>query len=164
MKYLDIRSQIKSGDVLAWSGGSRKSLSDIKLDIVRIFTRSEYSHVGIAWVIGERVFVVEAVIPLVRIYPLSKLTPFYLIKTPYSWSKEAEEKMLETVGKPYSQWEAIKAFLGLNTKDEKVWECAKLVNDTLATIDPKFEEIPDVPTNTVEYLLKNNSVISFVEA
>jgi hypothetical protein len=72
--------------------------------------------------------------------------------------------MLETVGKPYSQWEAIKAFLGFSTKDEKVWECAKLVNDTLATIDPNFEKIPDVPTNTVEYLLKNNSVISFVES
>ena len=44
-----------------------------------MFTRSTYAHVGLAWVIGGRVFVLEAVKPRLRIYPLSKYANFYLL-------------------------------------------------------------------------------------
>ena len=82
--YANIRQHIKSGDLLAWSHRAPwwASLRDCKIALVRLFTRSEYCHVGIAWVLGGRVFVIEAVKPEVRIYPLSKLAPFYWVQVP----------------------------------------------------------------------------------
>ena len=69
--YQEVRSSIKSGDLLFWSHRELKSWYDLKVQIVRMVTRSEYSHVGVAWVTGGRVFALEAVVPLIRIYPLS---------------------------------------------------------------------------------------------
>jgi hypothetical protein len=97
-KYSEIRSQIKSGDLLAFRHEGWKSWHDFKVQLVRMFTRSEYSHVAVAWVVGERVMVVEAVEPCVRIFPLSKLGSFYWIPLNAPWKKETEEKALSYVG------------------------------------------------------------------
>ena len=80
MIYKQARPMIRSGDVLAWSHRGIRSWHDLKIWLVRMFTRSEYSHVGTAWVVGNRVFVIEAVMPKVRIYPLSKLGDFYWLQ------------------------------------------------------------------------------------
>ncbi len=125
MKYSDVRRTIKSGDLLAWSHRRWKNWHDIKIQIVRFFTQSEYSHVGTAWVVGERVFVIEAVQPLVRIFPLSELGDFYFIPTFGIWNKESEEFALKQVGCPYTQLEAIKAFFS-RLKPNGKWECAEL--------------------------------------
>lgn len=130
MNYSDIRLKIKSGDLLAWSHRSWKSWNDIKIQIIRFFTQSEYSHVGIAWVIGGRVFVLEAVIPLIRIYPLSKSGEFYHIPLNCDWTDTVEEFALSHVGEEYSTLEAIKAFFGKVSHDSK-WECAEYVIDVL---------------------------------
>jgi hypothetical protein len=89
-------------------------------------TRSEFSHVAIAWVVGDRVFCIEAVIPEVRIYPLSKNGNFYWIPTNPPWKPETEEMALSFVGYKYSQWDAIKAFFRPLAKGN-VSECAALV-------------------------------------
>ncbi len=82
MKYSELRDTIKTGDLLAWSeGGDWKSWRNIQLNLVRMGTMSDYNHVGVAYVVGGRVFVVESVVPYVRIYPLSRLLPFFYIKT-----------------------------------------------------------------------------------
>ena len=133
MKYDEIRSNIKSGDLLAWSHRGWKSWSDIKIQLVRFFTQSEYSHVGTAWVIGSRVFVIEAVMPLVRIYPLSKLESFYWIQMNAPWYNSTEARALEKVGYKYSEVEAVKGFLGLKM-DTTTFQCAELVAD-LAEMD-----------------------------
>ena len=165
MKYVELRPTIKSGDVLAWSEGGWTNWHDIQVSVVRMLTQSEYSHVGLAYVIGGRVFVVEAVVPLIRIFPLSKLTPFYYVRTPDNWwSDNAEEKMLSWVGLPYSKWEAIKSFISTDTNGDSVWECAKLVNRTLTEFDSGLDEIHDTPTQTIKYLLETHDLtIQYVE-
>ena len=130
MKYSDARSTIKSGDLLAWSHRGFGTWHDIKIQIVRIATRSEYSHVGVAWVVGGRVFVIEAVQPLVRIYPLSKLGSFYHIPLGALWRPETEEIALAHIGGPYSQLDAVKAFFRPLGKSV-VTECAALVLNIL---------------------------------
>lgn len=153
MKYEDIRPIIKSGDILAWSEGSWTSFSGIQNNIIRIFTRSEYSHVGVAYVAGGRVFVIEAVVPMIRIFPLSKLLPFYHFESPDNWwSTDIEESYLNKVGKPYSKVEAIKAFLGYSTDGEEQWECAKLINRVLMNVDKDFDKQPDTPTAVVKFI------------
>lgn len=130
MLYNSIRNNIKSGDLLAWSHKSWRSWYDIKIQLVRLFTQSEYSHVGLAWCIGERVFVLEAVTPYVRIYPLSRSKEFYWIPLNIQWDNKIEEEALSKVGDSYSQLDAIKAFFSLSIKNNK-WECAEYVADIL---------------------------------
>jgi len=131
MIYSHVRSLIKSGDLLAWSHRGWRSWRDIKIQAVRFFTQSEYSHVGLAWVVGGRVFVLEAVMPLVRIYPLSKLGDFYHLPSTATWTPDVEELALSKVGESYSQWQAIKAFFQ-PLKADATWECAQYVLEVLA--------------------------------
>ena len=153
MEYSKARPYIKSGDLLAWSGGSWKNLHDIEVNIVRIFTMSEYSHIGVAWVTGGRVLVVEAVVPYIRIYPLSKsYMPFYWFPLNLTWSNEAEERLLSRVGEPYSKWEAIKAFFRKNNDDNHEWECVEQAIDTLSIIDSRFNYVQATPTKIVEFI------------
>ncbi len=159
MKYSDIRPLIKSGDIIAWSEGGWTNWHDIQVSLVRMFTQSEYSHVGVAYVIGGRVFVVEAVVPLIRIFPLSKLTPFYYFESPKSWwSNSMEESLLAKVGLPYSKWEAIKAFIGMDTDGTENWECAKLVTQTMKTVDSNFDNLKDTPTDVVKFLQEEHNI------
>ncbi len=126
MDYKDIRQEIKSGHVLAWSHEGWGSWHDVKIQVVRMATRSAISHVGIAWVVGSRVFVIEAVEPMIRIFPLSQLGDFYWYPVDCEWSDDVEEAALSHVGKEYKSMNAIKAFfVSLNKGD--VSECAALV-------------------------------------
>lgn len=123
--YEDYRTNIKSGDLLAFSHKGCKSWNDFKIMIVRMFTRSEYSHVGTAWWCGGRLFCIEAVEPCVRIFPLSRLGSFYHVPLNTSWSDYVEEVALNYVGSDYKQLHAIKAFLEPLDKTD-VSECAAL--------------------------------------
>ena len=132
MRYQDARPHIKSGDVLAWSHRGIRSFHDLKIWFVRLFTLSEYSYVAIAWVVGGRVFVVEAVQPLVRISPLSKLLGggAYWLPSGAAWTAETEQLALECVGDPYSQRQAMQAPFGVPPHDT-LWQCAELVGRVL---------------------------------
>ena len=125
MNYQTIRPTIKSGDVLAWSHIGLGSWYEFKIWMVRLFMRSEYSHVGTAWVVGNRVFVIEAVMPLVRIYPLSSLGDFYHLSMNAPWKPDTEALALSYVGHEYSQLQAIQAPF-VKPKQDKLWECAEL--------------------------------------
>lgn len=130
MKYAEARPLIKSGDLLGFSHKSWRTWKDIKSQIVRMVCRSEFSHVAVAWVVGERVLCIEAVIPEVRIYPLSQLGSFYWLPVKAPWKNETEELALSYVGTKYSQLDAIKAYFKPLGKGV-VTECAALVLNIL---------------------------------
>ena len=147
-KYLDHRDKIESGDLLAWSHRGIKSFYDFKIWLIRLFTQSEYTHVGVAWVVGGRVFVIEAVTPYVRIVPLSSLLPAYVVNVNAMWNDSAEEFALSLVGKAeYSQLEAIKAYFGLN-KNPSMWQCVEFYKAVLAFTNLYFTG-RDVPSDLV---------------
>lgn len=165
VKYADMRSTIQTGDVLAWSeGGVWNSWRNFQLNLVRMGTLSTYNHVGIAYVLLGRVFVVEAVVPLIRIFPLSQLTPFYHIPTEYRLDEAKETKLLARVGLPYSKWEAIKSAFSKDTNGQKVWQCSKLVNQTLMDFDKSFDDLYDTPQAVVEYLMASGCTVTEVVA
>ena len=129
MRYQDLRDDIRSGDVLAWTHRAPPWASwyDFKVWLVRLGTRSEYSHVGLAWVVAGRVFVIESVTPLVRIVPLSNLLPAYHI-TADALTDEQERRALSLVGEgKYSQIEAALASLDKNDESNAWWQCAEFV-------------------------------------
>jgi hypothetical protein len=124
-RYSDFRSNIKSGDLLAFTHRPWKSVYDAKIQMVRVFTKSEYSHVGVAVVLGGRVWCLEAVTPKIRLYPLSKLGDFWHITTNTHWNAEVEEFAFSKIGEDYSQWEALMAFFNKSYKDN-LWYCDEL--------------------------------------
>jgi hypothetical protein len=162
MKYECARPTIVSGEVLAWSHRGFKSFYDAKIQLVRFFTRSEYSHVGIAWVVGGRVLVIEAVTPLVRIYPLSKLGSFYRLSDPVAWTPEVETFALSHVGQGYSQWQAIKAFFGIAVDTDGLAQCAELVRGIIRESGVPCE-VDATPTTIVQFLLERGATLQYIE-
>lgn len=130
--YESARPNLKSGDLVAFTHIDWKTLNDFEIHGVRIATQSEYSHVGIIWNFAGRIFLIEAVVPFVRIIPLSLCGGFFHIGMGKELSDEALEFALAQIGEKYSKWMAIKAFFGkVLQKDMNKWECAKLACDIL---------------------------------
>jgi hypothetical protein len=150
MKYSEYRSNIKSGDILAWSYTKFNwTWYDFKIMLVRLATRSKYTHVGIAWIVGGRVFILEAVSTGVRIFPLSKDVPFMHL----TWKELTNEQLefaLEKVGEKYSYWECFLAFFKKNNPNNDDWECAEFVGKVM-DFPCKAE-----PVAVVDYVLQNN--------
>lgn len=131
MKYLYTRDDIRSGDLIALSHNRWASWSDVQVMAIRVFRMTEYSHVGVAWRICGRLFILHAIGGGVSITPLSLNLPFYWLPLD-QWTPEAEEYALSTVGQRYSKWQAILAGLGMlrgGTDDR--WECAEWANMVL---------------------------------
>lgn len=126
MNYTTIRERIKTGDLLFWSHGSWASWNDIQVMIVRAFTLSEYSHVGVAWVIGGRVFVIHAIGRGVVIEPLSNQDSFYWCPMGTEFPEKAIDAGLSRVGESYSKLQAILAAVRkLKIGADRQWECAE---------------------------------------
>ena len=159
MKYSEVRSKIKSGDTLAWTHRSWKSWYDIKVQLVRIFTQSEYCHTGTAWVYGGRVFVIEAVIPTIRIIPLSNVLGdecYWIPNHPHEsdrWSN-AEEFAMGLIGAgEYSQLEAIASLVSETPENTGKWFCSKLSRSILSRMGVLVSEKSATPSNIVDDLL-----------
>ena len=161
MKYEQARPMIRSGDVLAWSHRGIHSWHDLKIWFVRMFTRSEYSHVGTAWVVGSRVFVIEAVMPKVRIYPLSKLGDFYWLQMGAYWRKATETLALSFVGDDYSQLQAMVSPF-ITPPDDRRWECAELVA-TVARQDSIDLGAVYTPSEVVLAAQKRGAPLTYVD-
>lgn len=130
MLYSEIRHEIQSGDIITTSNENWDSLANLESQVVRAVTQSEFSHCAVAWVVANRVFVIESVVPLVRIKPLSNFDNFYWIPTPDFPMTEAElEYGLSKVGtESYSKWDAVLAqFNLLDIAADDSWQCSELV-------------------------------------
>lgn len=164
MIYTNHRSRIRSGDLLAWSANKVSSFKDLQVQAIRVFDRTEYTHVGIAWVVADRVFVIEAVTPYVRIVPLSNELPCYHVKTNIIWSAELENYALSFVGNEayrYSKFEAIRAFFGLSAKSNSKIECAEYVQMVYDKAQLHLEGRA-TPSDVVESLLKRGHNLTFI--
>lgn len=131
MNYADTRPKFQSGDLFALTHTSWKTLYDLQIQAVRVFTESEYAHVGMIMVFAGRIFVVEAVTPFVRLVPLSKFAKsgFYWIPMNLPPCDAEVELAFSMVGvATYSRWEAVKAFFKrFKVGTNAVWECAEAV-------------------------------------
>ncbi len=132
MKYSDYRGYIKDGDLIAYSHYSWASFYDLQVQAVRLFTQSEYSHVGIVIELGGRLFILESVTPVIRMVPLSNTLSkdgFYHIPMHTRVTDEELEFALSKLGNgKYSKLQAIMAQLRkLAIGEDDLWECAEYV-------------------------------------
>lgn len=155
MNYADARPQIRSGDLLAFSHATPwyKSFYDFKIALVRAFTQSEYSHVAIAWCVGERVLILEAVSAGVRLFPLSQCGDFYWLPLKAPWKPETLEYALAKLGQPYSQLQAMQAVFRLPSDDD-LWQCAEYAR-RVALVDGVDLGPVATPTAVVRYAMAN---------
>ncbi len=157
MKYEDARSKIRSGDLLAWSGNSWFS------KLIKWWTKSKFSHVGIAWKANGRLFVIEAMdFKGVRIFPCSKLKPFYWIKTNVKWTFPLAEEAFKLVGDDYSKWGCVRAAFGLSPRKDDNWQCAEFSAHILRkagfSIDGKLE----TPAKLVHEMVSKNLTLNYI--
>ena len=144
MDYATARPLIRSGDLISQSHGDWTTWRGIKINLIRMVRRTTYSHVGVAWVIGGRVLILEAVKPRLRIYPMSRIGDFYLLPLQAQWSQAAEAVALKNVGAEYSELVAMQAAFGpLDTGE--VRQCAAYALAVLRAggIDLGNAAIPD---------------------
>ncbi len=101
--YKDVRDQIRDGDVLLFQGTSLFSR------LIRRFTRSRYSHSGLAVWWNDRLFVLEATEPEVRAMPLSILVGHYPRVDLYELRTKVDRLRVvqaaqDQLGKKYAVW------------------------------------------------------------
>ena len=124
--YSSIRPYISSGDLLFYRGGANLGSA-----LVRWWTSSRYSHVGVAWCVGDRVLLLEAY-PLkgVRLMPVSCRLPDAWLPTRAGWDGLAENYALARLGMSYSFLDGVRSGLGLHTAAEG-YQCAEFAAGVL---------------------------------
>lgn len=129
--YCEHISNIKNGDLLIWSESNDKAgfFSDILLKLVRLMTLSDYGHVGIALWLNDRLFVIEAVSPRIRLIPLARTKGFYHMPVGLEWKNWYTDWLLDKVGIPYSFSDAIRAYLGKEVLKDGHMQCVELANE-----------------------------------
>lgn len=160
MRYEEARGAIETGDLLFFRGRLLHSR------FIQIWTRSVYSHVGVAvWIeVGpiRRLFVVEALEGKgVRLYPLSRYisdgadVDWFAVTDQTFDRKKAASWALAQVGLKYaSPWQMLRSFglitkwvcdsLGLPTKiDSDRWFCSCYAVRLLMAGEVQFDEHVD---------------------
>jgi len=161
--YINARDQIRSGDLLAWSHRGWGSWYDFEVQMVRMSTRSEYSHVGLAWNAGGRIMVLEAVQPRVRIFPLSMLLPCYWVSRTWGWDDEDLERAMLRVGQEYSKIDAFKAYFNkLKSGANSRWQCAEFIVTSL--VRRGFADVRPIPTHVVQHALETGAPMRYLKA
>lgn len=164
--YSDIRSEIQSGDLIVFSHYKWASWHDLQVQAVRVFSSSEYSHIGVAIVFAGRVWLAESVTPVVRLVPLSNFAEggFYVIPTRNPMTDTEQEYLMSKVGvAKYSKWQAILAYLNkLKIGQDDLWECAEY---TICARRLSGLDLGDsaTPSRVVKEALKQGLRIHYVE-
>jgi hypothetical protein len=134
MLYSDIRPKIKTGDALFFSGGNWRSIYGIQVMLVRMFKPSKWSHVGMAWVANDRVFIMESVGTGIRLFPLSREIPFGWVPKPEQLSQTALEWAFAHIGVKYPpKWKmALNKAFGMHVDLDGHMDCSDFFTGILA--------------------------------
>jgi len=143
--YVDTRAHIRSGDLLAWSGRS------VGARLIRHWTGSEITHIGLAWRAGGRLFTLEALPGIgVQMRLLSHALPCWWLPVRASDWAAAEEYALGELGRGYSWLDAIRAGLGLEPKRFNGAQCAEYVREVYARAGLRWaQRLPALPVALV---------------
>jgi len=120
----------------------KKPLYDLQIWLVKTFTQSSYSHVGVAYWVNNRLFTIDATGIGVALRPLSEDKPDFLLRRPKQLSEVSIDWSFQKIGQHYSKWQAIMAYLGkLKGGSDSKWECAEFVNLTYRTDEEHFNSL-----------------------
>lgn len=135
--YSQKRNDIKTGDLLVWKTTRINSFFDFILFLYQKIFKAEYTHVAIAVKEGNRLFIIEATPPVVRLYPISMCDDFYLFPVDTETKSSHTDILLRKIGLKYSIWDLIRGILklGNNEKEEYCSEIASRFYNEIGYID-----------------------------
>lgn len=118
---------IKSGDLLVWTGDDVQGKSNFYLKLVRLATISDYGHVSIAWRKDDQLYHVEATQPRIWCTRIDPVEPFYSIPMNLDVPDDKMHGFFhDKLGLDYSFIDAICGYLGITLRDENRWQCVEL--------------------------------------
>lgn len=124
--YSQIRSELKTGDLIAWNTSEIDSVFGLVLYLYQKILKANYTHVGMVVRTGGRVFLLEATPPQVRLIPLRMTSDFHWIKTDVKADPELQINfLLGHLGKKYSILDLIKILLKLGRSNDDYY-CSEL--------------------------------------
>jgi len=151
-----INKNVREGDLIAFTSNSFLG------NMVRLFTKSEYSHVGVVMFRDNIPYLVEAVRPVVRMTPLSHREPYYHIPMGIDKvSDEARKLLYSRIGEKYSIIQAVLAKFNIFINDNS-WYCTEVTHEFYLT---QGFDIPKLllPTDFVREVLKIVSASYYVQ-
>jgi hypothetical protein len=156
VRYADARPLMHSGDVIAFRP------TNLLARFICHWTGSDYWHVGIVRLDGERRALYEADRRQgVSFRDLAGAVPFdWLAIEGAAWGAEAEAALLRDLHKPYGLWSAIRAGFGLKAHGQ---QCAKYVRVVRYAMDHRFQ-CADTPGAVVAALLRQGAALKEVTA
>lgn len=128
MTYDEVRPKIKTGDMLLWRASNKGTLRTlIERWIVKHGTASVYTHVGVAWVEHNRVWVMEMTTKGCAPRLLSSCGDFDWAPAPKELSEEALQYAFECFGHwEYSRLQAVLGALKrLGIGNDNYGQCAE---------------------------------------
>jgi len=159
------QNQIKSGDLIIWSTNKVTKFEHVISIIIRMFTMSEYNHVGIAWKPTNDVSLVfEAITPKVVLTPLEREIPFYHIPMNIEFTEAHRNFLLSKLGTRYSHLQAIKAYYS-KAKHAEYTICTDLIMQFYNFANRPIEVDNYRPSEIVRGVLKaeNTSITKVAE-
>lgn len=152
-RYSEIRGTITSGDIVAWQG--RYTHRN-----VLALLNQQVGHVGIAWVVSGRVFVIHALTKGIVINPLSRLTPFCWLATDAEWTDETQTFALSELGRGYSYVDVVRSVLGLNSIANNGWMCGEFARAVLQQANvPVTQDLPHALVKELQTLRPERALI-----
>lgn len=158
--YYKLRSGIKiySGDLLAW-----RNDGTVLGNVISYLTRGTYTHVGIAWTLHNRAYVLDAYHKGgVRLRYLGDSLPVDHIRTNIKWTKSLEDEALSKLGRSYNYISA--AMLGFDiTPNYDAEVCSIYAASILRKGGIDIPKIALTPQKLVDIICeKNNSKITTI--
>lgn len=159
MHYSEAREKIRSGDLLAWRGKGLVSW------LIRHVTGGSHTHVGVAWWLHDRLFILEAREGVgVQIRAASAALPFDWISLDLIWDEVTERFALQALGKPYSYADALRAGLGFRLSDDG-YICSEYAAEVIRCLEMDCSDRPashSTPTGLVQHWLDHGKALGTV--
>ena len=154
--YSKVRHEIKTGDLIAWKTTKITSFFTFILYLYQKILKAQYTHVGVAVREGDRIFVLEATPPVVRLFPLSLSGDFYHIPTKFDRKSTQLDFLLLTLGRKYSLLDLIRSSFKFGS-DNADYYCSELCADYYNAIGHINNEwAGETPDAIVHEILKVN--------
>lgn len=155
--YSEMRKKIKTGDLIAYDTEEIDSFFGSVLFAYQKILKAKYTHVGVAVCLGNRVFMMEATPPEVRLIPVSMCGDFYHIETKMSVSESSMiDNLCTHIGKKYSLLDLFKSHFNFSNNPNDLY-CSELAGDFYNTFgylsDRKAGRTPD---SIIEAVLKRS--------
>lgn len=164
--YSERRKELKTGDLVIWDTTTMNSFFDFVLYLYQKILGARYIHVGIVVTFGNRIFVLEATPPVVRLHPLSLMEDFYHLPIGQKVLPKQLNSLFSRLGKAYGLMDLIRMILKIRDNPYQYF-CSELASDFYNEIglirDRTAGKTPDKIIEAIEQVTGNKPVLIHID-